>query len=62
MAPDPDALAARIREADRSIDLATLQIEIQEARIADLEIENQRLRARLALASERLRRMTEGEL
>ena len=55
-------LIRQIAESTRVIELATAQINDMKARIHDLEIENERLRARLAKNLEHIRRMEEGEL
>ena len=76
MSPDTHALEAQIREATRTIEIATVHIHELNSRLHDLEIENERLRDRLAdkeaeivsqrsilnAVRERIRRMTEGEL
>jgi uncharacterized small protein (DUF1192 family) len=50
MSPDMTAMIQQIQESIRMIDLATAQITEQQARIAGLEEENARLRARLVKA------------
>lgn len=50
MSPDIHALMAQINEAARTMEIATTQIHELRARIAGLEEENQRLRARLVKA------------
>ena len=55
-------LIRQIAESTRVIELATAQINDMKARIHDLEVENERLRARLAKNLEHIRRMEEGEL
>lgn len=55
-------LIRQIAESTRVIELATQQITEMKARIHDLEIENERLRARLAKNLNHIRRMEEGEL
>ena len=57
-----DDMIHRIQEAARMMDLATHEIHKRDARIADLEIECERLRSRLARAVETIRRMEAGEL
>ena len=55
-------LIRQIAESTRMIELATQQITDMKARIHDLEVENERLRARLAKNLDHIRRMEEGEL
>ena len=55
-------LIRQIAESTRVIELATIQINELKARIHDLEVENERLRARLAKNLDHIRRMEEGEL
>ena len=55
-------LIRQIAESTRVIELATQQITDMKARIHDLEVENERLRARLAKNLDHIRRMEEGEL
>ncbi len=76
MSPDINAMIQQVHEATRAMELATTHIHELNARLHDLEIENQRLRDRLAdkeaelvgqrailnAVRDRLRRMTEGEL
>lgn len=50
MSPDMTALIQQIQEATRQMDLATIHITQQKARIVELEEENQRLRERLVRA------------
>ena len=50
MSPDIHALMAQINEAARTMEIATTQIHELRARIAGLEEENARLRARLVKA------------
>jgi uncharacterized small protein (DUF1192 family) len=50
MSPDIHALMAQINEAARTMELATTQIHELRARLATLEEENERLRARLVKA------------
>ena len=76
MSPDMNALIQQVHEATRTMEIATSHIHELNARLHDLEIENQRLRDRLAdkeaelvgqrailnAVRDRIRRMTEGEL
>ena len=55
-------LMRQIAEATRAIEIATTTINELKARIHDLEVENERLRARLAKNLDHIRRMEEGEL
>ena len=55
-------LIRQIAESTRVIELATQQINEMKARIHDLEVENERLRARLAKNLDHIRRMEEGDL
>jgi len=71
-----NALIQQVHEATRTMEIATSHIHELNARLHDLEIENQRLRDRLAdkeaelvgqrailnAVRDRIRRMTEGEL
>ena len=57
-----DHLIRQIAECTRVIELATAQINDLKARIHDLEVENERLRARLAKNLEHIRRIEEGDL
>jgi chromosome segregation ATPase len=57
-----DEMLHKIKEASRMMDLATHELHKRDARIADLEIECERLRTRLARATETIRRMEEGDL
>ena len=50
MSPDMTALIQQVQEATRQMDLAAQAITTQKARIAELEEENARLRARLVRA------------
>ena len=50
MSPDMTALIQQVQEATRQMDLAAQAITTQKARIAELEEENERLRARLVRA------------
>ena len=76
MTHDMNALIQQVHEATRTMEIATSHIHELNARLHALEIENQRLRDRLAdkenelvgqrailnAVRDRLRRMTEGEL
>ena len=62
MSWDAEALIRQIQESTRTIDLATNEIMTLRERIHDLQVENERLRARLASFGDRMRRMEEGEL
>jgi regulator of replication initiation timing len=62
MSWDAEALIRQIQESTRTIDLAAAEIMQLRERIHDLQVENERLRARLAARGERIRRMEEGEL
>jgi hypothetical protein len=76
MTYDMNAMIQQVHEATRAMELATTHIHELNARLHDLDIENQRLRDRLAdkeaelvgqrailnAVRDRLRRMTEGEL
>lgn len=76
MTYDMNAMIQQVHEATRAMELATTHIHELNARLHDLEIENQRLRDRLAdkeaelvgqrailnAVRDRIRRMTEGEL
>ena len=55
-------LIRQIAESTRVIELATAQINELKARIHDLEVENERLRARLAKNLDHIRRIEEGDL
>lgn len=57
-----DHLIRQIAESTRVIELATAQINDLKARIHDLEVENERLRARLAKNLDHIRRIEEGDL
>lgn len=50
MSPDMNMLIAQINEAARTMEIATTQIHELKARIAEMEEENARLRARLVRA------------
>ena len=62
MSWDAEALIRQIQESTRTIDLAATEIMTLRERIYDLQVENERLRARLASFGDRMRRMEEGEL
>ena len=62
MSWDAEALIRQIQESTRTIDMAAAEIMSLRERIHDLQVENERLRARLASFGDRLRRMEEGEL
>lgn len=62
MSWDQTALIQTIQEAERTIRIAETHIRDQAARINVLEEENERLRLRLAKATEHIRRMEEGDL
>jgi regulator of replication initiation timing len=62
MSWDAEALIRQIQESTRTIDLAATEIMTLRERIHDLQVENERLRARLASFGDRMRRMEEGEL
>ena len=57
-----DEMIEKIKAATRMMDLATHEIHKRDARIADLEIECERLRSMLARNREKIRRMEEGDL
>ena len=62
MTHDMNALIQQVHEATRAMELATSHIHELNARLHDLEVENQRLRDRLSATLDRIRRMEEGEL
>jgi hypothetical protein len=62
MSWDAEALIRQIQESTRTIDMAAAEIMSLRERIHDLQVENERLRARLASFGDRMRRMEEGEL
>ena len=62
MSWDAEALIRQVQESTRTIDLATIEIMTLRERIHDLQVENERLRARLVSFGDRMRRMEEGEL
>jgi len=59
---DAEALIRQIQESERAIAGAMNEIMVLRERIHDLQVENERLRARLASFGNRMRRMEEGEL
>jgi regulator of replication initiation timing len=59
---DAEALIRQIQESTRTIDLAATEIMTLRERIHELQVENERLRARLASFGDRMRRMEQGEL
>lgn len=62
MSWDADALIRQIQEAERTAAGAMNEIMVLRERIHNLQVENERLRARLASFGDRMRRMEEGEL
>lgn len=62
MSWDAEALIRQIQESERSIAGAMNEIMVLRERIHDLQVENERLRARLVSFGDRMRRMEEGEL
>jgi len=62
MTYDMNAMIQQVHEATRAMELATTHIHELNARLHDLEVENQRLRDRLSATLDRIRRMEEGEL
>jgi regulator of replication initiation timing len=62
MSWDAEALIRQIQESERTVAGAMNEIMLLRERIHDLQVENERLRARLALFGDRMRRMEEGEL
>jgi predicted RNase H-like nuclease (RuvC/YqgF family) len=62
MSWDAEALIRQIQESERTVDMAAAEIMTLRERIHDLQIKNERLRARLASLGDRMRRMEEGEL
>ena len=62
MSWDSEALIRQIQESERAIAGAMNEIMVLRERIHDLQVENERLRARLASFGDRMRRMEEGEL
>ena len=59
---DAEALIRQIQESERTVAGAMNEIMVLRERIHDLQIENERLRARLASFGDRMRRIEEGEL
>ena len=62
MSWDAEALIRQIQESERTVAGAMNEIMLLRERIHDLQVENERLRARLASFGDRIRRMEEGEL
>ena len=62
MSWDAEALIRQIQESERTVAGAMNEIMVLRERIHDLQVENERLRARLASFGDRMRRMEEGEL
>ena len=62
MSWDAEALIRQIQESERAVAGAMNEIMLLRERIHDLQVENERLRARLASFGDRMRRMEEGEL
>ena len=62
MSWDAEALIRQIQESERAIAGDMTEITTLRERIHDLQVENERLRARLASFGDRMRRMEEGEL
>lgn len=62
MSWDAEALIRQIQESERAIAGAMTEIMTLRERIHDLQVENERLRARLVSFGDRMRRMEEGEL
>ena len=62
MSWDADALIRQIQESERTVAGAMNEIMLLRERIHDLQVENERLRARLFSFGDRMRRMEEGEL
>ena len=62
MSWDAEALIRQIQESERTVAGAMNEIMVLRERIHDLQIENERLRARLVSFGDRMRRMEEGEL
>ena len=59
---DAEALIRQIQDSERAIAGAMNEIMVLRERIHDLQVENERLRARLVSFGDRMRRMEEGEL
>ena len=62
MSWDAEALIRQIQESERTVAGAMNEIMLLRERIHDLQVENERLRARLASFGDRMRRMEEGDL
>ena len=62
MSWDAEPLIRQIQESERTVAGAMNEIMLLRERIHDLQVENERLRARLASFGDRMRRMEEGEL
>jgi regulator of replication initiation timing len=62
MSWDAEALIRQIQESERTVAGAMNEIMLLRERIHDLQVENERLRARLVSFGDRMRRMEEGEL
>ena len=62
MSWDAEALIRQIQESERTVAGAMNEIMLLRERIHDLQVENERLRVRLASFGDRMRRMEEGEL
>ena len=62
MSWDAEALVRQIQESERTVAGAMNEIMLLRERIHDLQVENERLRARLVSFGDRMRRMEEGEL
>ena len=62
MSWDAEALIRQIQESERTVAGAMNEIMLLRERIHDLQVENERLRARLMSFGDRMRRMEEGEL
>ena len=62
MSWDAEGLIRQIQESERAIAGAMNEIMVLRERIHDLQVENERLRARLVSFGDRMRRMEEGEL
>jgi hypothetical protein len=62
MSWDAEALIRQIQESERTVAGAMNEIMLLRERIQDLQVENERLRARLVSFGDRMRRMEEGEL
>ena len=62
MSWDAEALIRQIQESERTVAGAMNEIMLLRERLHDLQVENERLRARLVSFGDRMRRMEEGEL